>query len=127
MATRIYHGTRILRCHCRPGTWGQRLADRAAGCGGAHIVLWDLFLLSVPLPLGVGICARQRKRQVDRSSALCHCPERRGVALAMEEDEAPHPVEVSRLRAYRVVLETQDIAHLVQEFFRGSLRHGRLQ
>ena len=43
-----------------------------------------------------------------------------GWPLAMEEDEAPHRFEKRRLRAYRVVLETQDITHVVKEFFGGA-------
>jgi hypothetical protein len=50
------------------------------------------------------------------------CIECRGAALPVEEDEAPHPGERGRLRAKRVVLEAQRVAHLLKEFF-GSLSH----
>jgi hypothetical protein len=40
------------------------------------------------------------------------------MALAVEEDELPGPVQVTRFRARRVVTHPQDLAHLVQQSWR---------
>jgi hypothetical protein len=57
---------------------------------------------------------------VGQESGDFRCPKRRRVALAIEEDEAPHPVELRCLCAQSVVLEKQRIASMVKKFFWGA-------